>query len=542
MTTKQYRVGIYCRVSKDDLHNSSKKNYIPADESVSVENQYEMLSKFCMMNGWVEVKAYRDDGYVGSNFNRPGFQEMLEDARSGKINLILAKDLSRLGRDYIEVERYTTVVFPSIGCRFISVLDSLDNESDDIDMLHFRSLMNDYHLKDLSAKIKSVLHAKRKSGQYLTPYAPYGYRKSDEDKHRLVVDDEAAAVVRRIYDLRYHGMSYSKITALLNKDGIITPRQYWYQQNGKGDSPNGKQWKTPTVKEILKNEIYIGNLIINRIGHRSYKDKTNVPKPEEEWIRHDGTHEAIIRQDVWEAVQRLNEQAKNSVKGNAPPCDSLFRGRIFCADCGSPMYANSGLKHYPSGDKRYISYSCGSHVHSGRSICSPHTISERKLKQIILDEIHAHAEAVEVDEAAVIAKLKKQLRAEAVTDNRQEITALRRRVQELENMTVKLYEDKYSGQISEEAFVLLIQKNEQERQSKAERLDALLSEKNTADRKAADIQLWADTVRAYVRTPEVDRDMLAALVERIEVGEKIPADGRMQQDITVVYRFVGRVE
>ena len=542
MTAKQYRVGIYCRVSKDDLHNSSKKNYIPADESVSVENQYEMLSKFCMMNGWVEVKAYRDDGYVGSNFNRPGFQEMLEDARKGKINLILAKDLSRLGRDYIEVERYTTVVFPSIGCRFISVLDCLDNESDDIDMLHFRSLMNDYHLKDLSAKIKSVLHAKRKSGQYLTPYAPYGYRKSDEDKHRLVVDEETAAVVRRIYDLRYNGMAYGKITAMLNAEGIPTPRQYWYQQNGRGESPNGKQWNTPSVKEILKNEIYIGNLIINRIGHRSYKDKSNVPKPESEWIRHEGTHEAIIPKDIWEAVQRINECSKDTVKGNAPPCNSLFRGRIFCADCGSPMYANSGLKHYPSGDKRYISYSCGIHGHSGRSVCSPHTISELKLKQIILDEIHSHAEAVEMDEIGVIAKLKKQLLAEAVTDNRQEISALRRRVHELENMTVKLYEDKYSGKISEESFILLIQKNEQERQSKAERLDALLSEKNMAEKKLEDIQLWMDTLRAYMQAQELGRDMLVALVERIEVGEKIPVDGKMQQDITVVYRFIGKIE
>jgi len=172
----------------------------------------------------------------------------------------------------------------------------------------------------------------------------------------------------------------------------------------------------------------------------------------------------------------------------------------------------------------------------------PHTISELKLKQIILDEIHTHAEAVEMNEMGVIAKLKKQLRAEAVTDNRQEIATLCRRAQELENMTVKLYEDKYSGKISEETFILLIQKNEQERQSKTERLEALLSEKNTAEKKLEDIQLWMDTVRAYMQAQELDRDMLVALVERIEVGEKIPVDGKMQQDITVVYRFIGKIE
>lgn len=171
--TKQYKVGIYCRLSVDDASNSAKaKHYIPSEESVSIENQYEILSKFAMLNGWIEVKTYRDDGYSGGNFQRPGFLEMLEDARHGLINLILVKDLSRLGRDFVEVGRYTDVVFPSLGCRFVSVLDCLDSEGDNTDMLHFRSLMNDYHLKDLSSKIRSVLHAKKKSGQYVAAYAP----------------------------------------------------------------------------------------------------------------------------------------------------------------------------------------------------------------------------------------------------------------------------------------------------------------------------------------------------------------------------------
>ena len=167
-----YKVGIYCRLSVDDANNSAKaKNYIPADESVSIENQRELLSKFVMLNGWVEVKTYIDDGYSGGNFQRPGFLEMLEDARKGVINLILVKDLSRLGRDFVEVGRYTDVVFPSLGVRFASVLDCLDSDGDNTDMLHFRSLMNDYHLRDLSSKVKSVLLSKRKSGQYLKAYA-----------------------------------------------------------------------------------------------------------------------------------------------------------------------------------------------------------------------------------------------------------------------------------------------------------------------------------------------------------------------------------
>ena len=248
---KLYKVGIYCRLSVDDASNSAKaKNYIPADESVSIENQYELLSKFVMLNGWTEVKSYRDDGYSGGDFQRPGFLEMLEDARHGLINLILVKDLSRLGRDFVEVGRYTDVIFPSLGCRFVSVLDCLDTEGDNTDMLHFRSLMNDYHLKDLSGKIKSVLHAKMRSGQYIAAYAPYGYRKSEEDRHRLVIDEEAAAVVRRMFELRRAGMAYGKIAAVLNSEGILSPRWYWAKLYGNGSCKYANLWMYATVKNI----------------------------------------------------------------------------------------------------------------------------------------------------------------------------------------------------------------------------------------------------------------------------------------------------
>ena len=266
--TKQYKVGIYCRLSVDDASNSAKaKHYIPSEESVSIENQYEILSKFAMLNGWIEVKTYRDDGYSGGNFQRPGFLEMLEDARHGLINLILVKDLSRLGRDFVEVGRYTDVVFPSLGCRFVSVLDCLDSEGDNTDMLHFRSLMNDYHLKDLSSKIRSVLHAKKKSGQYVAAYAPYGYRKSEEDKHRLVLDEEAAAVVREIYQMRYSGMAYGKIAAILNGRGILPPSWHWAVHYGKGSCNRSKLWAYATVKCLLNDDVYLGTLTQNCTGY-----------------------------------------------------------------------------------------------------------------------------------------------------------------------------------------------------------------------------------------------------------------------------------
>ena len=543
---KLYKVGIYCRLSVDDASNSAKaKNYIPADESVSIENQYELLSKFVMLNGWTEVKSYRDDGYSGGNFQRPGFLEMLEDARHGLINLILVKDLSRLGRDFVEVGRYTDVIFPSLGCRFVSVLDCLDTEGDNTDMLHFRSLMNDYHLKDLSNKVKSVLHAKMRSGQYIAAYAPYGYRKSEEDRHRLVIDEEAAAVVRRMFELRRAGMAYGKIAAVLNSEGILSPRWYWAKRYGNGSCKYANLWMYATVKNILTNEVYTGNLIQNQTGSRSYKDDTMIYKPESEWIRHEALHEAIISPEVWNEVQAINHERTRLSADNAPPKPFLFTGKLICTDCKAPLQGNRETQRRKNGtSKKYVSYFCSRYTASGYGACSRHTIYEMTLTELVLSEIRAHAEALELDEAAMLDRLQAQrsaASAERMEGIRQEITKLRRRIFELEQSTSKLYEDKVCGVITPAAFSVLMQKSEQERLQKTERLDALLSETQQQEQEAAAMQRWSALIRKHLHIRELDRDTVDELIDRIEVGESAVVDGKRVRDIRIFYRFIGNV-
>ena len=543
---KLYKVGIYCRLSVDDASNSAKaKNYIPADESVSIENQYELLSKFVMLNGWTEVKSYRDDGYSGGNFQRPGFLEMLEDARHGLINLILVKDLSRLGRDFVEVGRYTDVIFPSLGCRFVSVLDCLDTEGDNTDMLHFRSLMNDYHLKDLSGKIKSVLNAKMRSGQYIAAYAPYGYRKSEEDRHRLVIDEEAAAVVRRMFELRRAGMAYGKIAAVLNSEGILSPRWYWAKRYGNGSCKYANLWMYATVKNVLTNEVYTGNLIQNQTGSRSYKDDTMIYKPESEWIRHEALHEAIILPEVWNEVQAINRERTLLSADNAPPKPFLFTGKLICADCKAPLQGNRETQRRKNGtSKKYVSYFCSRYTASGYGACSRHTIYEMTLTELVLSEIRAHAEALELDESAVLDGLQAQRTAadaERQESIRQEIGKLRRRVYELEQMTAKLYEDKVCGSISAVSFAVLLEKTEQERRQRTDRLDTLLAEVREYEQSAADIQSWAAVVRKHLHIRELDRETVDELIDRIEVGEKTVIDGKNVRDIKIYYRFVGNI-
>ena len=470
---------------------------------------------------------------------------MLEDARHGLIDLILVKDLSRLGRDFVEVGRYTDVIFPSLGCRFVSVLDCLDSEGDNTDMLHFRSLMNDYHLKDLSGKIKSVLHAKMRNGQYIAAYAPYGYRKSAEDRHRLVIDEEAAAVVRRMFELRRGGMAYGKIAGILNGEGILSPRWYWAVKCGSGSCKYAKLWMYATVRNVLTNEVYTGTLVQNQTGSRSYKDDTMIYKPESEWIRHEALHEAIISPEVWNEVQAINRERTRLSADNAPPKPFLFTGKLICADCKAPLQGNRETQRRKNGtSKKYVSYFCSRYTASGYGACSRHTIYEMTLTELVMGEIRSHAEKLELDEAAVLDRLQRQrsaASAERMEGIRQEITKLRRRIFELEQSTSKLYEDKVCGVITPAAFSVLMQKSEQERLQKTERLDALLSETQQQEQEAAAMQRWSALIRKHLHIRELDRDTVDELIDRIEVGENAIVDGKRVRDIRIFYRFIGNV-
>jgi len=542
---KLYNVGIYTRLSTDDAYNSQKKKFTPADESVSIENQKRLLSKFVMLSGWIETKVYVDDGYSGGNFQRPGFQQMLADAKAGVINLILVKDLSRLGRDYVEVGRYTDVVFPSLGCRFVSLLDEIDSENDDNLMLPIRALMNDYHLRELSGKIKAVLHAKVKKGQFLSAYAPYGYRKNPEDTHRLIIDEYAAGIVRRIFALRLDGHGYAKIAGILNTDGIQTPQEYWREQNGK---PTDKKtlWMYATVKELLKNEIYIGHLTQHHTGTLSYKNKTQIKKPEAEWVRHENSHEPVIDLPTWEKAQKINRAATEKHKHARKPEPALFTAKLFCLGCGSPMRTDCTVQHHKNGDiVRYPRYNCSRHSQSGRTTCSPHTISEKILKTLILAELKAYSQAVTLDESAILARVKRRMDVDDTGRQnllRQEIKTLERRVAALERIAADLYEDKATGKISEATFFTLVGKNEQERQEKQARYEEAQRRLAAIQEKNLNISKWAEVVRKHIRTEDVSRADIEELIERIEIGESDYAIGTRRQEVKIYWRFVGCVE
>lgn len=539
-----YNVGIYTRLSVDDISNSRKKSIIPADESVSIENQRLLLSKFCMISGWIETKVYVDDGFSGGNFNRPGFKQMVEDAQNGIINLILVKDLSRLGRDYIEVGRYTDVLFPSWGCRFVSLLDEIDTAKDDNDMMHFRSLMNDYYLKDLSNKIRTVIYSKAKNGRFLTGQPPYGYMRGAEDKHLLVIDPATADVVKKIFEMRLDGCGYGKIAGYLNNEGIPSPRDYARLREGK-EITKPTLWMYATIRDVLRHEAYIGNLVCFKETNLSYKDKRRIKKPESEWIRHDNAHEAIIDRDTWDKVREIDAASAERSKGRREPRASLFGEKLFCMDCGSNLVVHIGVHHRKNGNiKRYASYSCYRHQLTGYADCSWHTISENPLKAIILNDLREYAQAITLDEAALLEKLKRAMSLDDTDQQnllRQEVKRLERQLKDSERITANLYEDKVEGKIAEATFITLMEKNEQERQKRQVQFEEAQSKLNAINEKLLSVTKWAEVVRKHIGLDDLCRADIEELIDRIEIGESDYSSGERRQEIKIYWRFIGYI-
>jgi len=293
------QVGIYVRLSKEDAR---------VGESTSIENQKLLLTSHVADMGWTLREIYQDDGFSGTNQNRPEFQRMLADVKRGVINTILIKDLSRLGRNYLEVGTLAEIFLPEHGCELISLNEPLD------DMMVFRNWFNEQHSKSTSQKVRLSRRICAQNGKYLGAYAPFGYQKCPIDKHKLVVDELAAPIVRRIFELRASGTGFRAIAEKLNNDGEISPREYYYQRkNCENPNKSNRNWSENTVKDMLKNEAYIGNLVQGKLGTVSYKNPKIVTKPEPDWIRADGTHEPIVDRKLWNKVQRLRRKNNGSM-------------------------------------------------------------------------------------------------------------------------------------------------------------------------------------------------------------------------------------
>ena len=539
MTEKTYNVGIYCRLSNDDERDG---------ESVSIENQKLLLQSYVRQMGWNEIDVYIDDGYTGTNFNRPGVQRLIEDAKAKRINLILVKDLSRFGRNYIEIGQYTDYLFPSIGCRFVALNNGVDTESNNgsTDVMCFLNLFNEFYSRDTSKKVKAVKRACAENGKFMGTYPAYGYKRDNEDKHHLVIDEDTAPIVRRIFSMRATGMGFTGIAAQLNEEGIPSPGMLYYQRRGKADPRRvNHKWVGETVKHLIRNEVYIGNMVQGKTGTVSYKNKKLISKPEDEWIRVEGTHEPIISLDVWDTVQGIDQKR---VRKNAASdgIRSVFTGLVYCAECGFKMRNHTEKFTYKDGSPgRYSSFICGNYARSGKSACTIHTIYENVLEQIVLEDIREKARFAAHDPemlAQHILRLKDKEAQSHRTSCEQELKAVKTRLDELERLMQSLYEDKYSGTVPQSVFQTLMRKYETERVEKAAALPELELKLKAHMENRQDAGRWTEIIRQYTEITKLDESMLFALVDRIEVGEAQKVKGVRVRDVKVYYRYVGNVD
>ena len=523
---KAYKVGIYVRLSKEDSRTG---------ESVSIENQKLMLSKHVKENGWELVEIYQDDGFSGTNQNRPAFQRMLADVKRGLINIILIKDLSRLGRNYLEVGNLAEVFLPEHGCELVSLSEKLD------DMMVFRNWFNEQHAKSTSMKVRAGRRASAQSGKFVGTYAPYGYKKDAGNRHRLVIDENTAPVVRAVFEMRASGMGFRAVAIKLNEDGVLSPRGYYYQNTGGKNPLKTRQlWGENTVKGILENEVYIGNLVSGKSGTVSYKNQKLVKKDKGDWVRVEDTHQPIIARALWDRAQSFthrNHHPRQRKDGGK----NLFAGLLYCADCGSRLRGAIERHIRKDGsENRHISYMCGRYARSGKGACTIHRVGEKVLSQLVLADIRDHARLVEYDEPRMIDSLLSASKSGAISYRgayQSELEAHRVQLDKLDRLIESLCEEKASGLVPGSLFSRQAQKYEREREARTQAIQALEKRIASINPITADMATLTGKINLHAEIDCLDPEMLPLFIERIVVGQAKYLAGHRVCDLAIVYTY-----
>ena len=510
MSNKIYNACIYARLSRDDGDKL---------ESDSITNQKALIRDFLSKHPEIHVVSEKtDDGYSGVNFDRPAFQEMMDEIRSGKVNCVVVKDLSRFGRNYIEAGNYIERVFPFMGVRFIAINDSYDsldkNQSDSL-IIPFKNLINDAYCKDISVKIRSQLEIKRKKGQFIGAFAVYGYLKDEEDHNKLVVDTFASEVVRSIFKWKLEGMSQGRIADKLNMQGVLCPMEYKISLGMKVQTNfrihKRAMWSPVSVTRILTNEIYTGVLVQSKSGTPNYKVKKVMPKDETEWIRVENSHAAIICREDFDNVQIIMQRDIRI----APEEEKVypFSGYLKCADCGQNMVR----KHYVACDKEYTYFICS--TRKAKKGCSTHTIKEDALMNAVLE-----ATKQQVENIIQLEQMLKTLNS--LPENQQDvfnydaqIVKLKEEIERNKSFKLKLYENLQEGMIGQDEY-FLFKKSYAAKIAEAEASIAAIEDerKQTVGRNRERLA-WIDVYKAYQNITEISRKLVVDLIEQIRIFE-----------------------
>ena len=533
-TTQQLITALYPRLSHEDELQG---------ESNSISNQKRILETYAKQNGFSNLRWYTDDGYSGANFQRPGFQAMLADIEAGKVGTVIVKDMSRLGRNYLQVGMYTEMIFPQKGVRFIAINDGVDSAQGDNDFAPLRNIFNEWLVRDTSKKIKAVKRSKGMSGKPITSKPVYGYL-MDEDEN-FIIDEEAASVVKQIYNFCLAGNGPTKIARMLTEQQIPTPGTLEYRRTGstRRYHPGYEcKWATNTVVHLLENREYTGCLVNFKTEKPSYKLKHSIENPPEKQAVFENHHEPIIDRETWERVQELRKQRK---RPNRYDEVGLFSGILFCADCGSVMYQ----QRYQTDKRKQDCYICGSYK-KRTADCTAHFIRTDLLTAGVLSNLRKVTSYAAKHEARFMKLLIEQNEDGDRRRNaakKKELEAAEKRIAELSAIFKRLYEDSVTGRISDERFTELSADYEAEQKELKERAARLREELSKAQEATANAEKFMNVVRRHTTIEELTPTLLREFVEKIVVHESVALDGKRRgklrrQEIEIYYSFVGKVE
>ena len=539
--TNQKITALYCRISLDDGGDN---------ESMSISNQKLLLKDHAEKLGMFQYEYYVDDGYTGRNFNRPSFRQMIADIEAGKVGCVITKDLSRLGRNYIEAGTYIEIFFPKHNVRYIAVTDGVDSlTSPELDITPFKNILNDMYSRDISKKVLAGRMTRSRQGKFCGGTPPYGLKRDPEEKGHLLIDPETAPVIRKIYDMALDGWGCMRIAKRLMEDKApIT-----HVKTQTECDVNYYYWSASRISHILRNPFYKGAHLVCRTHQKGIRSGTVDIIPREDWEIIENCHEAIVTPEEWDKVQELIDGRPAIMEGNACPFYNIFHGIIYCATCGKSMQVRyekvgrtgknrfTGKMREPI-DKAY--YICQTYNRLGKNACTSHKIEARDLYDLVLKDIQELAAMALQDADAFYSRLCRRMERQYQTDAsevQRECEKLEVRNQEIDDLFLNLYTDKAKGILSEQRFLKLTSAMEQEQEANRKRLQDLSLLIRRTESQESDVQTFIHEIRQYAAIQELDEAMLHRLISRIVVGEMKKVDGQKQQEVKIIYNFVGEI-
>ena len=532
---------LYCRISLDDGGDN---------ESMSISNQKSMLRDFAEKNGMFRYEYYVDDGYTGRNFNRPAFQRMIADIEAGKVGCVVTKDLSRLGRNYIEAGSYIEIFFPQHKVRYIAITDGVDSLTrQEMDITPFKNILNDLYSRDISKKVLAGRMARSWQGKFCGGRPPFGLMRDPADKGHLILDPETAPIIRKIYDYALDGMGSMRIAKRLMEEKIPITQVRANTEFG----ANYYAWGVTRICHILRNPFYKGAHLVCRTHQKGIRSNTYDIIPRDKWEVIEGCHEAIVTPEKWQRVQQLIDGRPTIMEGNACPYYNIFHGIIYCATCGKSMqvlYEKVGRtdrnrftgKMREPIDRAY--YICQTYNRMGCKVCSSHKIEARDLYDLVLKDIQELAGEAMKDADAFYQRLSSRMESRYVADTdglHRERERLQSRNQEIDDMFLSLYTDKAKGILSEQRFLKLTAALEQEQEGNQRRLRELSDMERRSSEQESDVRAFLSEIRQCAAITELDETVLHRLIHKILVGEVQKVDGQKVQEVRIVYNFVGEL-